>query len=59
MSIYDRWGNQIFNNIAMSNDPNLGWIPYESIQPGVFVYIITYLENEKEVVFVGDVTVVE
>lgn len=59
MSIYDRWGNKIFTNTAISNDAAQGWLPNESIQPGVYVYLISYVENEKEVVMGGDVTVIE
>jgi hypothetical protein len=59
MSIYDRWGNKIFSNTAISNDAAQGWLPNESIQPGVYVYLISYIENEKEVVMGGDVTVIE
>ncbi len=59
LSIYDRWGNKIFSNTAISNDPAQGWMPNENIQPGVFVYLISYVENEEEVVLAGDVTVIE
>lgn len=59
MSIYDRWGNKIFTNTTISNDAAQGWIPNESIQPGVYVYLMSYVENEQEVVKVGDITVVE
>jgi len=57
--IYDRWRNVIFSSTAVSNDPEQGWIPNEGIQPGVYIYLISYVENEEEAVLAGDVTVIE
>ena len=63
LSIYDRWGNQIFvNKNFQPNDLDSGWDgSYNKIkiQPGVYVYKanIKYKSGEVEV-FAGDVTVV-
>ncbi|MBK9106427.1 MAG: gliding motility-associated C-terminal domain-containing protein [Saprospiraceae bacterium] len=59
-SIYDRWGNLVFNSTVI---PFLwdGQFVDESVMPGVYVYLImvTYTVNSKEHerVFTGDVTV--
>ena len=58
LKIYNRWGNLVFekDNIP-SNDPNAGWQPSGKVNPGVFVYLITFEENDKEKVISGDITV--
>ena len=58
LKIYNRWGNLIFekDNIP-SNNPNAGWQPLGKVNPGVFVYVITFKENDKKKVISGDITV--
>lgn len=59
MSIFDRWGNQVFN----TSDINHGWngqIGSQRVETGVYVYqinLICPITNENYVVL-GDVTVV-
>jgi CHU_C Type IX secretion signal domain len=59
MSIYDRWGNQIYDrqNIEGGN-PEDAWTPEKSkVQPGVYVYFITIHTPDGAVQKVGTVTV--
>ena len=59
MSIYDRWGNQIYDkqNIQGGN-PESAWTPEKSkVQPGVYVYFITIHTPDGAVQKVGTVMV--
>ena len=59
MSIYDRWGNQIYDkqNIEGGN-PESAWTPEKSkVQPGVYVYFLTIHTPDGVVQKVGSVTV--
>ena len=59
MSIYDRWGNQIYDkqNIEGGN-PESAWTPEKSkVQPGVYVYFLTIHTPDGAVQKVGTVTV--
>ena len=63
LSIYDRWGNQVFTNRDfLSNDPSEGWdgtFQNSTAEQGVYVYLIRYFEgNSRENVIRGDITVI-
>jgi gliding motility-associated-like protein len=61
ISIYDRWGEIVFN----SKDPNFKWdgrLNGKALNPGVFVYKIMYQQNDldqKEELRIGDVTIIK
>ena len=58
MVIYDRWGNVMYSEEnLLSNNPSQGWTPRDVVNPGVFVYLITYNFNGEQVSVSGDVTV--
>lgn len=38
LSVYDRWGNEHFS----SNDPSVAWTPSQSMESGVYVYMLKY-----------------
>jgi hypothetical protein len=62
LSIYDRWGNQVFENLNFeANDPSLGWDGYFNngpVEQGVYVYYsLIELANGEVVKLAGDVTV--
>lgn len=59
MTIYDRWGNLMFNikNIESGN-PESGWSPDKSnIQSGVYVYYMKIYTSDKVIQKAGTVTV--
>ena len=64
MSIFDRWGEQVFAQTGiMPNNPLQGWngrFRDQDVQPGVYTYIveIEYLDGEMEVIS-GTVTLVK
>jgi gliding motility-associated-like protein len=59
-SIFDRWGNLVYNEENFNNNSQLGWkgtYNNQKIKPGVFAYSITVeLLNGKIVHSSGDVT---
>ena len=58
MKIYDRWGQQVFE----SQDVELGWDGLkkgEAFEPGVYVWVISFLADGDKQVLSGDVTLVE
>jgi hypothetical protein len=64
MSVYDRWGNKVFNaeNIEL-NDPSVGWdgrFAGGDVLPGVYVYVVEIIDlgSTKRSVFSGDLTVI-
>jgi hypothetical protein len=64
MSVYDRWGNKVFNaeNIEL-NDPSVGWdgrFAGGDVLPGVYVYVVEIIDlgTTKRSVFSGDLTVI-
>jgi gliding motility-associated-like protein len=62
-SIFDRWGNLVFNVNQLSlGDPNLSWdgrFNGEALNPGVFTYKVKVLYGDgREEVRYGDVTLV-
>lgn len=64
MSVYDRWGNKVFNaeNIEL-NDPSAGWdgrFAGADVLPGVYVYVVEIIDlgSTKRSVFSGDLTVI-
>ena len=62
MTIFDRWGNQIFRRENYITEIGLGWdgtFNGQELNPGVFVYLIEVLENDVIKPFYGDVTIVK
>lgn len=62
MTIFDRWGNQIYRRENYINEIGQGWdgtYNGEELNPGVYVYIIEVLEGEVIKPFYGDVTIVK
>lgn len=62
MTIYDRWGNQIFRKENYITEIGQGWdgtFKGQELNPGVFVYLIEVLENDVIKPFYGDVTIVK
>ncbi|MEO7175296.1 MAG: hypothetical protein ABIV51_05590, partial [Saprospiraceae bacterium] len=58
LMIFDRWGNIHFSGTdLLLNDSSVGWEPAGKVNPGVFVYMITYTIGTKQKVIAGDVTV--
>lgn len=60
MSIYDRWGNRVYSGIG-TDITTIGWngtFNEKDVLPGVYVYQITVLENERLITLYGDITVV-
>ena len=61
--VYDRWGNQVyFNDQEVLNNPNQGWDGrYNSakLNPGVYVYLVQYRDNNGQVLKRGgDLTII-
>ncbi len=64
MSIFDRWGNRIFQNENFSfNDISQGWngkFKNNSLDPGVYVFLIKVLRpNETIQLLTGDLTLLK
>lgn len=62
MTIFDRWGNQLFRKENYINQIGQGWdgtYNGEELNPGVYVYVIEVLENDVIKPFYGDVTIVK
>lgn len=60
MTIFDRWGNSIFtNDNASSNIADDGWSPKNDMVQGVYIYIVRYFIDKKEINIVGDVTLLK
>jgi len=60
ISIFDRWGNLIFNNQkALANSMEDGWNPTHEFPQGVYVYFVKYFDNEKEEILIGNVTLIK
>ena len=62
MTIYDRWGNQIYTKENYITEIGLGWdgtFNGQELNPGVFVYLIEVLENDVIKPYYGDVTIVK
>ena len=58
--IYDRWGNRIYTGLGQ-DIVTIGWdgtINNQDVTPGVYVYQLTVLEEDRPVIIYGDVTVV-
>ena len=62
-SIFDRWGNLIFNSEAKTlDDPAIIWdgrFDGSKVNPGVYVYKLEYIDDQKPNKLVGTVTVIE
>ncbi len=55
--VFDRWGNRLFSNYNVSsNDSYAGWEPLGTLNPGVYVYVISYISNGKKITVTGDIT---
>ena len=60
LAIYDRWGNLMFiKNNAVVNNREDGWQPKGKVASGVYIYLISYIENEVEKTLYGDITVLD
>jgi len=60
LSVYDRWGNQIFHRKdAVVNNRDDGWSPRGKVASGVYVYLISYKENGAEKTLYGSITVLD
>lgn len=64
MSIYDRWGNQVFTKENFqANTPHEGWngqFNNEKLNPGVFVYILEVeWKNGERQILKGDLTLIK
>lgn len=62
MTIFDRWGNQMYRRENYINVIGEGWdgtFNGEELNPGVYVYLIEVLENDAILPFYGDVTIVK
>lgn len=63
MSIFDRWGNMIFDKVnIVPNSPEEGWDGFfnnKQLQPGVFVYRLVVNSPIDSQVLVGDITLVK
>lgn len=61
LNIYDRWGELIFANEALDiNNPAHGWngiFNGQRVNPGVYVYILEYLEDGNNSYKSGSITV--
>ena len=62
MTIFDRWGNQIYSRENYITETNEGWdgtYNDQELNPGVYVYVIEILEGETIKPIYGDVTIVK
>ncbi|MBK8624924.1 MAG: gliding motility-associated C-terminal domain-containing protein [Saprospiraceae bacterium] len=63
MSIYDRWGNQVFiKENFKPNIPSEGWdgtFKGQDVVPGVFVFLVEYRAPSGVKVLSGDITVIK
>ena len=60
LSVYDRWGNQIFyRKDAAVNNRDDGWSPRGKVVSGVYVYLISYKDKGKEKTLYGSITVLD
>lgn len=61
LSIYDRWGNQVFSTANIpTNNPTLGWngqYGNSKIAPGVYVFLAEVLIDGEVIAKHGDITV--
>jgi len=60
MQIYDRYGSLIFEQLGfMSNERNSGWDGRRNdntVEQGVYVYVIKYFDDNRERILSGDIT---
>ncbi len=58
MSIYDRWGNRVFNSENFpTNDPSFGWDGRhqgQDVGQGVYILQVEYVDDTGEVQFIHD-----
>ncbi len=62
MTIFDRWGNQLYRKENYVTAINEGWdgtFQGQELNPGVYVYVIEILEGETIKPFYGDITIVK
>ncbi|HMU04400.1 MAG TPA: gliding motility-associated C-terminal domain-containing protein, partial [Saprospiraceae bacterium] len=60
LSVYDRWGNLIFHRKdAEVNNSNDGWSPRGKVASGVYVCLISYMENGESKTLYGSITVLD
>lgn len=57
MFVFDHWGNRVYYlEQPEVNNPLSGWIPDESLEVGVYVYLIEVIRNGELVPLVRSVT---
>ena len=63
ITIYDRWGERIFSaNNFLASDPNMSWdgtIEGKLLNPGVFIYIVEYIEEGESKSHLGNLTLIK
>lgn len=64
MNIFDRWGNQVFNNTNfLPGQAESGWdgtVDDSYVEQGVYVFTaVLLLANEEEIIISGDLTVLD
>ena len=64
MTIYDRWGEKIFEQRNfVANDPLFGWdgtYKGKTLEPNVFVYYLQFLcGNGQRILLKGDIAIVK
>ena len=62
MTIFDRWGNELYRKENYVTAINEGWdgtFKGQELNPGVYVYIIEVIEGETIKPFYGDITIVK
>jgi gliding motility-associated-like protein len=60
MTIYDRWSNKVFTGSGIDLT-TIGWngmYKNKNVAPGVYVYVMTVLEDDKLLSIYGDITVI-
>ena len=58
--IFDRWGELIYKKDRIMANSNIdGWKASDRYNPGVYVYMIKYEENNEQKVISGDVTLIK
>ncbi|MCE2790431.1 MAG: gliding motility-associated C-terminal domain-containing protein [Saprospiraceae bacterium] len=61
LTLFDRWGNRLFENKADTPTKTIGWnglMGSRQVNPGVYVFFLEALVDGKNVVRSGDITVI-
>ena len=62
--IFDRWGNMVwgFEGPFQARDNNVVWdgkFNGQTLQPGVYVYFVDLIQNDRNKIRSGDVTIID